>query len=147
MPKKLLRSVYLALGESLIRYGILTWGNIAQCHLDGILKLQKGMIRIFDRGKSNQNCKKNIFERNDVLSVQQLYNFVLIKNNLHASKFRVKESREISKDTRSAKQTKFVFPKSKNSLTLGHDIGTGAMGRGEGVFKSQNYSTDYQKVF
>jgi len=115
LSKKILRSVYIALGESLIRYGIEAWGNTSRCHLDKILKLQRGMVRLFDRGKDKERNVKDIFQRNDILSVQQLYHSTIIKNNLHYSKFLVKEQREILKNTRREKLTQFIVPNSYNS--------------------------------
>jgi len=58
------------------------------------------MVRLFDRGKSKESNGKDIFQRNDILSVQQLYYSAISKNNLHSSKFLVKEQREILKNTR-----------------------------------------------
>jgi hypothetical protein len=69
---KLLLSIYHALFESHISYGILVWGNLPECHTNRILKLQKYAIRTMLRKTQRTSCRL-LFPELGILTFPSLY--------------------------------------------------------------------------
>jgi hypothetical protein len=69
---QLLKSVYHALFQSHLVYGILVWGNLPDYLSDRLLKLQKYAIRVMLRKSRRHSCKK-LFSDLGLLTFPSLY--------------------------------------------------------------------------
>ena len=81
-----LRAVYCALVESVVRYGLLSWGNTTKTYLDTVQRQQKRILKaISGRNIENRQEPLAYFRHFNVLPAEQLFKFVLImsfrKNN------------------------------------------------------------------
>jgi hypothetical protein len=76
--KKLLRTVYCALMESHIRYGILSWGRASKSLLKQIVKIQNSFVKILNPVTLLSKNSPNSDDLH-IMTIQQLhyYNFVL----------------------------------------------------------------------
>lgn len=78
-----LRMAYFSFFESILRYGLLIWGN--SVGLEKILVLQKKVVRIITNAKHLEHCRP-LFVQSNILTVVNLYIFdvlMFVKNNLH----------------------------------------------------------------
>lgn len=67
---EILKTLYHANFETLLRYGIIFWG--ASKDVETIFKVQKRILRIMLNMKSRQSCR-NLFKHNNLLTVAGLY--------------------------------------------------------------------------
>ena len=77
-----LKAVYHAYFESILKYGILFWGNTT--HMQDILKIQKKAIRLLTNSGPRDSCRTK-FSEIGVLSAPNLYIYesaIYIKSNL-----------------------------------------------------------------
>lgn len=80
---KYLRMAYFAFFESVLRYGIIIWGNSTS--LQKVLLLQKKVVRILTNSRALEHCKP-LFIVYNILTVVNLYILnvlIFVKNNLH----------------------------------------------------------------
>jgi hypothetical protein len=70
-----LKSIYFAYFHSIMKYGIIFWGNFPNSKM--ILILQKRTVRIFASVKSRNSCK-NLFMRSEIFPVPCKYIFTLM---------------------------------------------------------------------
>ena len=75
-----LKIIYNALVESIIRYGIESWGGTANTHMKKIENVQKRILKSFHR-KKQKTIESNIYKLNYFLPASQLYEYVIIINN------------------------------------------------------------------
>ena len=75
-----LKIIYSALVESIIRYGIESWGGTANTHMKKIENVQKRILKSFHR-KKQKTIESNIYKLNYFLPASQLYEYVIIINN------------------------------------------------------------------
>ena len=81
LPNQVLKTVYVALVESLICYGILAWGNASSYHLNLISSLQYKMLKIITPKSIINELKSepiNLFKYNKLFPVTQMYKYKLI---------------------------------------------------------------------
>lgn len=81
-----LRSMYCTFIESIIRYGLLTWGNTTRTYLDIIQTQQKRILKAILNNKTDTRQDNfSYFKHFNVLPVDKLHTYVLIllffKNN------------------------------------------------------------------
>jgi hypothetical protein len=69
-----LRMVYFAYVHSIMRYGIIFWGN--QPHSDKIFKIQKRLIRIITNSRTRDSCRE-LFKSLEILPLYSQYIFSL----------------------------------------------------------------------
>ena len=67
-----LRSVYCALVQSVLEYGILTWGGAYNVHADALIKAQKAIIRVMLK-KTYTHPSQPLFQELNLMTFQQLY--------------------------------------------------------------------------
>ena len=60
-----------------INYGILAWGNAANVHLDGLLKVQKRAIRIICGVLTTRSHTNILFYENKFLRLHDIFDFNL----------------------------------------------------------------------
>ena len=75
-PKNVLCMLYSTLILPYINYGILAWGNAANVHLDGLLKVQKRAIRIIC-GVTTRSHTNILFYENKFLRLHDIFDFNL----------------------------------------------------------------------
>lgn len=85
--KKLLRSVYQAMFESVLSYGITVWGLASEYLIDSIQRVQNKAM------KTICNNSDNGFKDLNLLNVKQLVFYKLIINNYHLIKRETDEDR------------------------------------------------------
>jgi hypothetical protein len=71
---EILKLMYFAYFHSIMKYGIIFWGNSS--HSKKILTLQKKIVRLMAGVKSRNSCK-NLFKRLEILTLQCEYIFSL----------------------------------------------------------------------
>jgi hypothetical protein len=69
-----LKTVYFAHFESIVRYGLEVWGN--SVHLNPVLILQKKAIRYIEKAKPLEHCRP-IFVKHGILTVISLYIYLV----------------------------------------------------------------------
>ncbi len=74
LPRESLKTLYLALIQPHISYGILAWGNANQTHLSRTLILQKRAIRTITRSNYNSHTDP-LFRSSKILKLSDLYEF------------------------------------------------------------------------
>jgi hypothetical protein len=127
LPFSLLRSVYIALTESIITYGILAWGNATKTHIQQITLLQTKILRrmIPDDKREVIKSVAGIYEFCRVLPVNLIYEFRLYLQFYFTDTFRNLEDPKIN--TRARSKGIFQIPKHNNKhgkRTLRHSIPT-----------------------
>ena len=70
-----LRSIYFASFHSIMRYGIIFWGNSS--HAQSLFKLQKRVIRVMVDAKYLESCKP-IFKEHKILPLPSLYVYEIL---------------------------------------------------------------------
>jgi len=65
-----LRMIYFAYIHSIIRYGIIFWGNQSYC--DKIFKIQKRVIRIITSSRPRDSCRE-LFKNLEILPLYSQY--------------------------------------------------------------------------
>lgn len=88
LPAHKLRTIYYALVESIVRYGILVWGGTYHNHVDPLIKVQKLLLKIICY-RPRLYPTEQLFKEYKVLSVRQLYIYtvlIFIKTNPHLTR-------------------------------------------------------------
>ena len=80
--------------ESIIRYGIESWGGTSMTHIQKIEQIQKRILKSFERGK--QTIQQNVFEKCDLLPASCLYEYVTIINNFFSNNFKTLIQHELT---------------------------------------------------
>lgn len=85
--------IYYALVHSILRYGIKCYGNSAEVYLKKIEVLNKKIIKIIARKKIYQQADViNVYELTNILTVDNLYRYVLIVDNYFNLEHRIQPS-------------------------------------------------------
>lgn len=109
LPFPLLRTVYCALGESLLLYGLLTWGCATHGHLQRITSIQNYMLKIIMPVYVNHDNSINfIYQYCNFLPFMQLFTFRTMLRYYFCEEFRKKI--EHSKNTRLQKRITYYTP-------------------------------------
>ena len=78
LPLKLLRSLYYAMIQPYLTYGIILWGPTYRCHLKQLSILQKKAIRYIHKSYYNAHTEP-LFIRSKILKLDDIYKFELSK--------------------------------------------------------------------
>lgn len=115
---KQLRTLYYALAESQLRYGIIAWGGAYNCHIKNLEIVQKWILKIIHKKEINYPTDA-LYKLANVLDIRQLYCYTIIlkqKNNKckqmidHSYKTRYKEaSIKIPKVNKTITQRSFTY--------------------------------------
>lgn len=114
IPFKTLKTVYSALIESVMSYGIQSWGRANQTDLDKIKKIQDRIIKLLLSEKYNNKFKtmEEKYKYTEILTVNSLYKYKLIKINyftyLHT------QTQENQTQSRNLRQNKRHIPLTYN---------------------------------
>lgn len=108
-----LRSVYQALVESIINYGIVVWGNAGQTVLRKLQVAQKWVIKII-LFKKKRYPTELVFKDSDLLTLNQLYIKAVVRFMLTSTYYREGISHGMC--TRGATQNDVVLQNPKHSL-------------------------------
>ena len=72
MPRKLLKTVYQALVESVINYGVRIWGSASSTVLTNLITTQKYILKIINK-KPKRYPTIDLFNETKLLTVRQIY--------------------------------------------------------------------------
>lgn len=117
LPLKVLKTVYVALIESLLSYGILVWGAAYNNVLQPLIVLQRQVLKIILH-KNRIYPTKQIFNDVDVLTVRQIYIKSCLKY-LHKNST-YKNPLPHNKQTRQNVRQKLYIPKTYNNAVQHH---------------------------
>jgi hypothetical protein len=87
---RVLRYVYFAKFECILRYGLIFWGGGCR-DMETVFKVQKKCLRLIN-GVNNQTSCRMLFDEFEILTVTSLYIFeilcFMIKSRIHNFEFR-----------------------------------------------------------
>ena len=75
LPHEYVRGAYFAYFQSIIKYGLLLWGN--SCHVHKIFLIQKRVIRVLTNSSVKEHCKP-LFVKEKIMTIYSLYIFEAI---------------------------------------------------------------------
>ena len=121
-----LRTLYFALIQSHITYGVAVWGGASSNHLDQLEKAQKYVIKIM-YDKNYLYPTDQLFDECKLFDVRQLFCFAVLKKQHYSKKDKVKNIREtrnnvaqilVPRPTKTSTQRSFYYlaPKIYNIL-------------------------------
>ncbi|PNF17023.1 hypothetical protein B7P43_G02754 [Cryptotermes secundus] len=89
VSQSVLRNVYLAKFESVLKYGIIFWGGVKK-DSETLFKLQKKCLRVVKGVRNRVSCR-NLFREFKILTVTSLYIFeilcFIIKNRIYTTQY------------------------------------------------------------
>ena len=119
LPTEVLRTVYLALIQSVLQYGIIGWGGSGTSVLTPLILIQKRIIKICLK-KPIEYPTELIFPEFNVMTVEQIYKLTLLK---YFQKYRnVHVSDPHNYNTRRNKTLPLIEPKYSTSSGSKHSI-------------------------
>ena len=78
LPYNVLKIVYYALVESIVNYGILSWGGVGKTIYDMLERSQRKILKIIVPRRFKNKIKQNIYSFTDILPFSQLHKYRLI---------------------------------------------------------------------
>ena len=118
LAPSLLRSIYHALVESTLTYGILAWGGTNNTYIDSLNKTQKLILRIINF-KHSRYPSEALFKEYQVLSIRQHYiKKLLIYYRTHTS---LNQTPAHAHNTRT-RNINLTIPRMKTALAQKHAI-------------------------
>jgi Reverse transcriptase (RNA-dependent DNA polymerase) len=117
LPFNLLRTVYAALVESTISYGILAWGSASDTHLHRITSLQNKIIKNISSTHFEHTPNEalgNMYRYCNFLPVNKLFEFKFILNHYFENIYKAPLDHNIN--TRLRLQEKFKLPSFNNKF-------------------------------
>lgn len=90
--------VYFALCESILRYGILTWGRTTEGYINEIVRIQNQILK---------RIHPNLDENSKILGIKELYKYVFVITHYYSDKH--KNCIQHEHETRN--KNRFVLPK------------------------------------
>ncbi|KAG7311954.1 hypothetical protein JYU34_001379 [Plutella xylostella] len=105
-------SVYYALAESIISYGLSSYGCTFQSYLDQINAIQKRLIKLLVDNKTKRNCRPDydkLYGTCKILPVQEKVKLFILLEEYNSSEFKTPISHCIS--TRKVVNKKLYVPK------------------------------------
>lgn len=112
LGKKLLSSVYKALVESLIRYGLVIWGGLTNTCMKQLNVVQNYILKIINR--KEKRYPTSLLYSEEILDVRSLY--ILCTCSLVHKKTNLKNYVNHSYATRNRSNKHLVIPNSKTSI-------------------------------
>lgn len=120
VSEQLLRSVYFALVQSVVSYGITAWGAATQVSIDPVVKVQKLILRVIGQ-KQPRYPSEQLFSEYKVLDVRQMYiQSALLYQHKHPH---ISQHITHTHNTR-IRETHLQIPKLHKTLTQRHIIYT-----------------------
>ncbi len=101
-----IKVVYFAYVESILRYGIVLWGQAAG--ITSVLRLQKRIIRVMTNSHPRSNCKP-LFKKLSILTVVGLYIFEILAY-MHTIKNHIPETLRFQHSYNTRNGTNFRLP-------------------------------------
>ena len=112
-PNSVLRSVYFALVDSILRYGLLTWGSAAQCHRQNVINVQDRIVKLFSQNRREVYNRWGGYSFLRALPLDRLYVFKIVMEYYYEDSYRRQPPRVRS--TRSNSDIRYLVPFSLNS--------------------------------
>lgn len=78
LPNPIKRTVYMALIQSKLQYGISSWGAAHRTNLDQLIKAQKKFLKILYK-KKRRFSSEQLFRETNVLKIEDLYEISTLK--------------------------------------------------------------------
>ena len=111
MTKKNKLKIYYAWIDSIIRYGIETYGFAKQVHINTLQRTQNKILKIlFKNDDDERTC--DIFTRTKILNVRQLRDYCILVNNYYSTKYKI--ANVIKTDLLRKTTYRYEIPKIKN---------------------------------
>lgn len=91
VPKQTLRTIYMAIVESILAYGILAWGNATYSHLRPLISIQNKIIKIITTSHNTINSPSTLADKYksiNLLPFQQLFKYRLILKYYYNEEFK-----------------------------------------------------------
>jgi hypothetical protein len=96
VPTPLLRTIYFALAESIMSYGILAWGNASKSHMQQISNIQNKLIKNISAKPENKMLTINQLYRNlNILPVSANYAYKLIIKFFFNNDFKILQPNQL----------------------------------------------------
>lgn len=111
--QQIMRTLYFALVQSRIEYGIVIWGNAYNTHIKPIHTLQKHFIRLISH-KTKSDHSRPIFNQLKILPIKHLYVFKVLKQFFERSGNIPQNDNVYRKRLRSCNN--FLVPKPSNTF-------------------------------
>jgi len=111
-------AVYKSLVESIIRYGIITYGTAADCHMNKIYSIQKKTLEMLFEEEKLQNI--DLFAVANTLTPWGFYKFYVIINYFNATEYRVRNNKSVT--LRNVERFKVAFTKTEFGTRLPQHI-------------------------
>lgn len=115
LSRKTLRIIYFALAESLLSYGLYTYGRTFKTYLESIKSLQIRFMKFFVNPKTKLECKDNynkLFAVCRVLPVHEKVRYLVVLEQFLNDQF--KQHVQNTYNTKSVRQRKFMRAPVKN---------------------------------
>lgn len=115
VPHKILMAMYSALGESIVSYGLSSYGRTCKSHLDKIYNLQLRILKKIAPNKIRnefRNDDKGLFSYYKTLPVHDNVHHTILKENYFKDEFNI--TRIYSKNTRQSSNPLLVTPMYNN---------------------------------
>lgn len=115
LSRKTLRVIYFALAESLISYGLNTYGRTFKTYLNSIKSLQIRFMKYLVNPRTKLACKDNyekLFVACKVLPVHEKVEYLLVLEQYHNEQFKIRVQNKYN--TRSVRERKLVLPSVRN---------------------------------
>ena len=112
LPENVLRKVYVALAESIIRYGIGAWSTASETYINEIIERQIIILKTLMSYKSRKQFSVNAFNDLNVLSAKGLYLQNVV--NRYYFSYKYKEPSQQRHRTRYSDSGKFALPLCNN---------------------------------
>jgi hypothetical protein len=110
-PLGLLRTVYMALGESLISYGLLAWGSASDDKIKKVSRIQNKLIKIiFDYQKKRKENYNDMYQQLNLLPIDSLFQYKLITKFYFDDTHKIVHQNQLMK-ARLRITERFVIPK------------------------------------
>jgi len=123
MPITILKSVFLALVQSVIQYGIIDWGGISNSILTPLAQLHKRIIKICLR-RSIDYPTHHVYKEINVFNIKQIYTYTLL-TYYHKNHNKYKSSDHGYTTRRYAISIPLTEPKCKTEAGLRHSASCG----------------------
>jgi Reverse transcriptase (RNA-dependent DNA polymerase) len=116
-PFEIIRTVYLALVESLISYGLLCWGTASKSHIRKIVSIQNRIITIITPDYVRQKLHYNVaqyYNYCNFLPVTELFTYNLLIKHYYDTQFKTHEDHSANTRLRLLKNYKLPTFQNKN---------------------------------
>lgn len=96
LPSDIMRTVYLALVESILSYGLLSWGNASKTHIEKILSIQNKIITCIASKRLRHIDVSQYYRDINILPISDLYVYRLILKYYFQPEFKIIEDHKVN---------------------------------------------------